>query len=453
MWRLVRCLLCAAVAMGPVCAMAAPSPAQTVELTDAQALAVSDMMLNARDLPAAESLLNDILQSDDVDIRIGALFQLGRVAAMRGNYDTAKRYFLTILRFFPDMTPVRLELAQVYMLTGQYGLADFNLRLVLADKNLLPDAADRVRSLINTARQRKNWSINAGLSIVPDSNINNATGRAQECINFGFGVMCRPLELEKSGIGLRYSLGGDYYLRLTDRWGIKNSAHLSAIDFATSRYDDYSLYLASGPRYLMSRGDVSLQPFTQMRWYAGEYYSTVPGLRLDVAYDITRRVSLAGGVSCTHTKYHDGRINDIYRSNEYAAYIQPRYYINSKSFVLVGMSGFYSIAAEPSYGYTGQTYSVGYFGELPLTLTLYARLDLTHIKYHEPQFFIMRDYSLDSFRRRDWTYQAYIRLSSRLLEYQRIYPSISYTYTRRDSNAPAFEFDKHRVEIELNYRF
>ncbi|MDE6570796.1 MAG: surface lipoprotein assembly modifier [Alphaproteobacteria bacterium] len=297
----------------PVCAIAAP--AQKIELTDAQALAVSDIMLNAGDLPAAESLLNDILQSGDVDIRTGALFQLGRVAAMRGEYSTAERYFLTILKFYPDMTPVRLELAQVYFLSEQYSLADFNFRLVLADKNLPPNMAERVRKLIAQSRQRKNWSLNAGLSIVPDSNINNATGRAQECINFGFGVMCRPLERENYGIGLRYSLGGDYYLRLTDHWGIKNSAYLSALDFATSRYDDYSLYLASGPRYLMSRGDVSLQPFAQMRWYAGKYYSTVPGLRLDATYDITRRVSLAGGVSYTHTKYHDGRINDIYRSN------------------------------------------------------------------------------------------------------------------------------------------
>lgn len=450
MCRLLRCLL-GALASAPVCAIAAP--AQKIELTDAQALAVSDMMLNAGDLPAAESLLNDVLQSDDVDIRTAALFQLGRVAAMRGEYSTAERYFLTILKFHPDMTPVRLELAQVYFLSEQYSLADFNLRLVLADKNLPPNVAERVRKLIAQSRQRKNWSLNAGLSIVPDSNINNATGRAQECINFGFGVMCRPLERENSGIGLRYSLGGDYYLRLTDHWGIKNSAYLSALDFATSRYDDYSLYLASGPRYLMSRGDVSLQPFAQMRWYAGKYYSTVPGLRLDATYDITRRVSLAGGVSYTHTKYHDGRINDIYRSNEYTIYIQPRYYINSKSFILAGVSGSYSTAAEPSYGNTGQTYSLGYFGELPWTLTLFARLDLGHTKYHEPQFFIMGDYSLNSFRRRDMTYQAYIRLSSRLLEYRRLYPSMSYTYTKRDSNAPAFDFDKHRVEIELNYRF
>lgn len=439
------------VVMLPVCAIAAP--AQKIELTDAQALAVSDIMLNAGDLPAAESLLNDILQSGDVDIRTGALFQLGRVAAMRGEYSTAEQYFLTILKFHPDMTPVRLELAQVYFLSEQYRLADFNLRLVLADKNLPPNVAEHVRKLISQARQRKNWSLNAGLSIVPDSNINYATGRAQECINFGFGVMCRPLKSENSGIGLRYSVGGDYYLRLSDRWSIKSSASVYALDFATSRYDDYSLYLASGPRYLFRRGELSLQPFAQMRWYAGRYYSTVPGVRIDATRDITRHISLTGGAAWSHTTYRDAAIDDIYSGNEYTVYIQPRYYINSKSFVLAGVSGFYSTTAEPSYGSTGQTYSLGYFGELPWTLTLFARIDVSHIKYHKPQFFIMRDYSLDSFRRRDMTYQAYVRLSSRLLEYRRLYPSVAYTYTKRDSNAPVFDFDKHRVEIELSYRF
>lgn len=439
------------VAMVPMCAIAAQS--QKIELTDAQALAVSDIMLNAGDLVAAQDLLNDILQSDDVDIRTAALFQLGRVAVMRGEYSTAEQYFLTILKFHPDMTPVRLELAQVYFLSEEYSLADFNLRLVLADKNLPQNVAERVRQLISQTRQRKNWSLNAGLSIVPDTNINYATGRAQECINFGFGVMCRPLKSENSGVGLRYSVGGDYYIRFGDRWGLKSSASMYALDFATSRYDDYSLYLASGPRYLIPRGEISLQPFAQMRWYAGRYYSTVPGVRIDATRDITRRISLAGGAAWSHTIYHDAIIDDIYSGNEYTVYIQPRYYINSKSFVLVGVSGSYSTAVEPSYGSTGQTYSLGYFGELPWTLTLFARFDLSHTKYHKPQFFIMRNYSLDSFRRRDMTYQAYIRLSSRLLEYRRLYPSVSYTYTKRDSNAPAFDFDKHRVEIELNYRF
>ena len=83
----------------------------------------------------------------------------------------------------------------------------------------------------------------------------------------------------------------------------------------------------------------------------------------------------------------------------------------------------------------------------------YACLDLINTLYNGDQLFIMADNSLQSVKRHDITYQASIRLSSRYLEYERLYPSLSYTYTRRDSNVPIFDFDKHRVEIELNYRF
>ena len=76
-------------------------PAQTVELTDIQALAVSDMMIGAGDLNAATNLLNDILGSDDVNIRIRALFNLGRVAIANGDYNTAQKYLLTILKWHP----------------------------------------------------------------------------------------------------------------------------------------------------------------------------------------------------------------------------------------------------------------------------------------------------------------------------------------------------------------
>ena len=69
-----------------------------------------------------------------------------------------------------------------------------------------------------------------------------------------------------------------------------------------------------------------------------------------------------------------------------------------------------------------------------------------------PKYFIMENADLGYFTRRDTTYRAYVRLSSRYLEYKRIYPSISYTYTKRNSNAPIYEFDKHRIQIEINYR-
>ncbi|MBR5153842.1 MAG: DUF560 domain-containing protein, partial [Alphaproteobacteria bacterium] len=32
-------------------------------------------------------------------------------------------------------------------------------------------------------------------------------------------------------------------------------------------------------------------------------------------------------------------------------------------------------------------------------------------------------------------------------------PALNYTYTARNSNVPAYEYEKHRIELNINYRF
>lgn len=447
-WAGIFIGLCAVV---PVYAMAAP--AQTIELTDAQALQIANIMVNAGDLDNAQNLLNDILQSENVDIRTHAVFQLGRVAMGRGEYKTAKKYFLTILKWHPELTSVRLELAYCYFLASEYASADSNFRLVLGDKSLPPETAQRVRVFINLVRQKKTWSVDAGLSIVPDTNINYATGQSQECIDFGFGPMCRKLESKNSGIGVRYNLGGNYYLRLGDRFSIRNTVSFNALDFSTGRYDDYNLYAATGPRYVLGFGEISLQPFVQAHWYGGEYYNTVPGVRTDLELDIWTRLSVGTGVAFNRTIYANKNINDTWGGHEISAYIQPVYYLNNKSFILTSLSYADNTTRVKSYGNRGFTYSVGYFTELPFTLSIYTRLDISKNKYKDGQFFIMPDYTMQKFTRHDMDYRLFARISSRYFETKRLYPAISYTYSNRHSNAPAYEYEKHRIEAEISYKF
>lgn len=428
--------------------------AQKIILTDSQALSVAHVMIDAGDLDKATALLNDILQSDDTNARTGALLELGRVATARGDYSTAERYFLTILKYHPDATFVRVELAKVYLLDGKYNSADFNLRLALADKTLSPEIQTQIKQMINFARYKKDWNVYMGLSIVPDSNLNYATGRREECINTMFGILCRELDDKSTGVGVQYNIGGDYYIKLTDHFGLKTSLSFNALDFPNSSFDDYMLYMAAGPRYIFDGlGEISIQPFTQLRWYGGKYYNTVSGVRADIDLDLAKRIHLSLGGSYSKDIYHNDNMDNILRGNEYSTYIQPRYYINNKSFAFVGLSYTTNTAKLKSYGSNSIGYSLGYFAELPITLTIFTKLDLIQTKYKDAQYFIMNDYTMDKFTRRDIGYRAYVRLSSRYLEYKRLYPAISYTYTKRDSNAPAYDFDKHRFQIEINYRF
>ena len=438
-----------------VCYAESTKEQQSLQLDDKQALALANLLVNKGDLDSASSILNGIVaHSDDENARTVALFEQGRVALAKKDYSAAEQQFLTILNWYPEATFVRMELAKTYFLSGKYTSADFNFRLVLADKALSEEEQKIVRHYLNLIRKYRNWDAFASFSIVPDSNLNYATGRREECINTIAGTLCRELEDKSTGIGIQYSLGGDYYIKLTEHFGIKTSASLYALDFPTSKFDDYMLYMAAGPRYIIDGiGEFSIQPFAQLRWYGGEYYDTVPGVRADADFDITKRIHLSLGGSYSWDMYHDEFLDSILRGNEYSVYIQPRYYINNKSFVFVGAAYTNVSTEQKSYGNHGLNYSVGYFAELPLTLTLFTRLDLTQTRYKASQYFIMEDANLEWFTRHDTMYRAYIRLSSRYLEYKRLYPSISYTYTNRNSNAPVYDFDKHRFQIELNYRF
>ncbi len=416
--------------------------------------AVANKQMANNELDQAENTLRNLKGTEKPQEETEKWFLLGQVYMAKGDFDTAIKIYRKILDKQPDLSRVRLELARALFFNKQYQEAENNFLFVRADHNTPNEVVQKINLFLTAIRQQRNWNADFSFGIVPDSNLNYATGRREECINTMFGILCRELDDKSSGVGLQYGLGGDYYIKMTDNFGIKTSASLYALDFSNSTFDDYMLYMAAGPRYVLGGiGEISVQPFTQLRWYGGEYYNTVPGIRADINLDLSKRIRLSFGGSYSKDMYHNDDLDDILRGDEYTTYIQPRYYINNKSFTFVGLSYTTNTAKLKSYGSNSMYYSIGYFGELPWTLSLYARLDLTQTKYKDSQFFIMDDYTVNKFTRRDIGYRAYLRLSSRYLEYKRLYPAISYTYTKRDSNAPAYEFDKHRMQIELNYRF
>lgn len=428
--------------------------AQTTDVTYNDSLEFAKKQIVGGNYAQAEKTLRNLNGTKNVQEEIEKWFLLGQVYMAKGDFDSAIKIYRKILDKQPDLSRVRLELATSLFFNKQYQQAENHFLFVRADRNTPNEVVQKINLFLTAIRQQRNWNANFSFGIIPDSNLNYATGRREECINTMFGILCRELEDKSTGIGIQYGLAGDYYIKMTDNFGIKTSASFYALDFSNSTFDDYMLYMAAGPRYVLGDiGEISIQPFTQLRWYGGEYYNTVPGVRADIDLDLTKRIHLSFGGSYSKDVYHNDNLDNILRGDEYTTYIQPRYYINNKSFAFLGLTYVTNTAKLKSYGSDSLYYSIGYFGELPLTLSLYARLDLTQTKYKDSQFFIMDDYTVNKFTRKDIGYRAYLRLSSRYLEYKRLYPAISYTYTKRDSNAPAYDFDKHRFQIEMNYRF
>jgi hypothetical protein len=74
-------------------------------------------------------------------------------------------------------------------------------------------------------------------------------------------------------------------------------------------------------------------------------------------------------------------------------------------------------------------------------------------RYRASQWYITRDYRIDETIRRDITKQLSASLSSSLFESWGLTPMLQYVYTRRESNIWTREFERHRLNFLVNYRF
>lgn len=132
------------------------------------------------------------------------------------------------------------------------------------------EVQEKVDLFLTRIRRMKDWSVSLDLSLVPDSNINQASGGEEECIAFGGMLLCRPLDGEKGGMGLSAGGSFDQYLRFSRDFGLRNSISVQALEYEQGSFDDYQLFLASGPRRTFEHGELSLQPTFRKRWYAAD---------------------------------------------------------------------------------------------------------------------------------------------------------------------------------------
>ena len=454
---IILCLSCALpvplARAGSASGNASESLAESRRLSSLEAIRLADALSAQGSLEEAEKIYTLLLQSPREEVRVEALFKLGNIYAEKKEYGKAAEFYLAILEGYPSLSRVRLELARVYFWDKDFEKADFNFRLVQGDKSIPAEVNEKIDIFLGAIRQQKNWTLTGAFSIVPDSNLNTASGEQQECISTVYGLFCRDLEDEKSGVGVRASLTGNHYLRLNRDIGIKSTAGVSILDFPESRFDDNSIYLASGPRMVFSNGEASLQPIYRKRWAMGKAYSQSYGALLDASFDPIHRLMLDAGLSYERNRYDDSFVDSLLKGDTFGAYLEARYILNNKSFISAGIDYVNDDTAQRSYGSDSWSYSLGYFNEFPLGITAYARLSMTHVDYKDSQWFIRSDGYIEDKRRKDEIFQGYLRLSNRHWEYKGFSPAISYIYTHRHSNAWNHGYDRHRVEFSIRQTF
>lgn len=433
-----------------MCAASTTHPAQ--QLTGFELLQLAQDLLTVGEQEKAQKLYMALQNNRHKEIRLEASFQLGLLSITTQKYRAAVGYFQQILNSYPALARVRLELARAYFLLEGFTESRKQFELVKGDENIPESVIATVDGYLEAIRRQKNWSFDFSLGLEPDSNLNQASGNTEECIISMFGLLCRSVEPEDSGIGLTVNATANYYYKLSDSMSLLNTAGLYATEYSNDKYDDYIMYLASGPRYIFDGGELSLQPNYTRRWVGHSEYSESFGLRFDIQKDIDRFI-LGGGIAASKHSYHDDAIDAALHGEKYNFNLNGRYILGPRSFVQGKLEYIHDLTKNDIYASDTWRPGIAVFNILPYGLSTYLSASAGIVHYRAEQYYVRKDYFLGLKERKDREYDITAELRSSRWEHLGIRPTLQYNYFKRTSNIHSYAYDRHRVNLNVTVHF
>lgn len=421
-----------------------------ITMTATQAMQLAGTLVEAGDFEHAEQILTMTPKMGNVALEIERWFLLGQIAQRQGDYDAAIKIYQKILDDQPDLARVRFELATCYMHARYWARADYHLRLAMAGKDLPDDAKSVMNYYRYIVRQNKNWNIWFNVGVAPDNNVNNASG-GTEVYNHMWGTFYRKLDDPEQAIGTNLTLGGNYEFKLSNQWRLKSEVSIYSNVYDKSEYDDLYLSFATGPRFVWTRGDVWVAPMVTRRWYGWERYNWSAGARLDMNYDFTRRLS--GGLYLRTTKNDYDVYGDWLNGYTYSGNMRLTYSFGASMY-----ANFYAgITREdttmPLYSYWQPLLSIGFGAELPWGFHVYLEPSVYWGLYDKASSVLNRDGYRTDIQERSVTQRYSVSMSNNKFDVWGFVPTLTFSYTRRDSNIWQREFDKFSAEFTMRQRF
>ena len=420
-----------------------------ITMTALDAVKMAGDLIERGDIEHAEQILTKMPQTKSLPVEIERWFLLGQIAQRRGDYETAISIYKKILDDQPDLARIRFELALCYMKMGRWYRADYHLRLAMAGKDLPEDVKQMMAYYRYVIRQNKRWNVWFNFGAAPDSNINNGNG-GQECIVNGWGRFCRDLKEPKSVVGANLTLGGNYEFVLSDQWRWKSDANLYSNTYNDHDYDDLYLSASTGPRYIWSRGDIWLAGIGARRWYGGERYNYSYGTKLDTNYDFTRKLS--GGLSLRYMENKYDEYGAFLNGNTYAANTRVSYSFNARLYSILRAGITREDTINPAYSYWQPNVAIGLGIEMPYGFHIYAEPSFYWSKYDDPQW-VVKDNQFARVTERDFVQRYSVSISNNKFDVWGFVPTLTISYTKRDSNIWQREYNKTALEFTMQQRF
>ncbi|MBO4745547.1 MAG: DUF560 domain-containing protein [Alphaproteobacteria bacterium] len=418
-------------------------------MTSMDAIKLAGNLVDRGDYEHASQILTMMPETDNTAVETERWYLLAQIFQRTGDYDDAIKIYREILDERPDLAKVRYELALCYMAKEQWYRADYQLRLAMAGDDIPQRVKQQMMYYRYVARQNKRWNVWFNFGAAPDNNVNQATG-GNECIMYGGYPFCHELPKPEKAIGYNLSLGGNYEFVLSDQWRWKNEANIYINMYDKHQYDDLYLSVSSGPRYIWENGDVWLAGIASRRWYGGEKYNWSAGGKLDTHYDWTRKFSTGLSLRVMQNTFDEnGKFMD---GETYSVAPYATYSIDSSKY-LVWRGGIdRDTAGADAYADWRYGTGIGFGAELPWGFNLYLEPYFSWVKYDGPRWAV-EDNAYQPVKERDFLQRYTVSLSNNKIDVLGFVPTLTFSYTSRDSNIHSREYDKFTTEFSFRQRF
>jgi tetratricopeptide (TPR) repeat protein len=411
-----------------------PVLAQTARPTDA----LGRYILAGR-WEEAEAELASLRGRLDVD-PVEILFLTGMMAQGQKQYDRAVESYRRILDAQPSIVRVRLELARALYEKGDDQAAKYHFELAMAG-GLPPTVQANVQRYLDQIRRRRDWTLDAGFGLLPDSNIN--TGSNQQYVSIGGLPFTLSTEArEKSGIGAQLSVQGTKSVRLADRWQLRAFGSALRRDYPDSVFDDMIVRGGIGPRRLFERGEFGIAPFYSERRFGNDILNRADGLRADGQWQFAPRFIAEGALEYQRVTYPSfpDRNGGVTWS-----FLGMRYLASAETQLLLGVDYYRDDARDPTFRNESTGWTLGHFRDWAWALSTGVTVRVADTQYQgiQPLF---GEYRNDRFTtitanltKRDWSFYDFV-------------PTVSITFFDNDSSIPFYSFQRRQVLFAVNRR-
>jgi tetratricopeptide (TPR) repeat protein len=373
------------------------------------------------------------------------LFIEGLILYGRGNLTGAVKNYRKALADDPSLTLVRAELAQTLFELQDDDSAKHHLNLLMAEAPN-EQAAQGIRSFIDTIDARRPFTFNAYVSVAPSTNVNNgSSNKTVYSPVFGGNLDIDSASQKKSGIGFSTGLSAGYSHRLGNDFSAVLGAGVDARIYNDSDFNSYSASQSAELRYLISGGFLGAGMVASENLKNDEiglsYYSYGPRVSLQKAISPRNRINLS-------SVYEWRNYPDTPASDGTALMIDGAWNHAFDSSLNATLNGGYDhIKSELDFT-SYKTYSggLGIYKELPkgITVNLNGEFRFSDFDGMHPIAGVVR-------KDKRWT--GSVTLTKRDLNIWGYAPAIEYTYIHNDSNISLYQFDSHEVDFRLSKDF